>query len=108
MIKYYLKVVLCNLMNFKVYSFILVICLVIGIICFSMMNYFIDVIMGKVELFDNNKYSIWLFGVFFQIVVDIYLFKEDFDYLKELLIVGIDIFVVFFFYSNGKEIMVID
>lgn len=58
MIKHYLKVALRNLMNFKVHSLISAICLAIGITCFSMMNYFIDAITGKVELSDNNKYSI--------------------------------------------------
>lgn len=60
MIKHYLKVALRNLMNFKVHSLISAICLAIGITCFSMMNYFIDAITGKVELSDNNKYSIRL------------------------------------------------
>lgn len=55
MIKHYLKVALRNLMNFKVHSLISAICLAIGITCFSMMNYFIDAITGKVELSDNNK-----------------------------------------------------
>ena len=89
MIKHYLKVALRNLMNFKVHSLISAICLAIGITCFSMMNYFIDAITGKVELSDNNKYSIRLSGASSQIAADIYLFKEDFDYLKELPIAGI-------------------
>ena len=49
MIKHYLKVALRNLMNFKVHSLISAICLAIGITCFSMMNYFIDAITGKVQ-----------------------------------------------------------
>ena len=79
MIKHYLKVALRNLMNFKVHSLISAICLAIGITCFSMMNYFIDAITGKVELSDNNKYSIRLSGASSQTAADIYLFKEDFD-----------------------------
>lgn len=93
MIKHYLKVALRNLMNFKVHSLISAICLAIGITCFSMMNYFIDAITGKVELSDNNKYSIRLSGASSQTAADIYLFKEDFDYLKELPIAGIDTLV---------------
>ena len=108
MIKHYLKVALRNLMNFKVHSLISAICLAIGITCFSMMNYFIDAITGKVELSDNNKYSIRLSGASSQTAADIYLFKEDFDYLKELPIAGIDTLVAFSSYSNGKEITAID
>lgn len=108
MIKHYLKVALRNLMNFKVHSLISAICLAIGITCFSMMNYFIDAITGKVELSDNNKYSIRLSGASSQTAADIYLFKEDFDYLKELPIVGIDTLVASSSYSNGKEITAID
>lgn len=108
MIKHYLKVALRNLMNFKVHSLISAICLAIGITCFSMMNYFIDAITGKVELSDNNKYSIRLSGASSQTAADIYLFKEDFDYLKELPIAGIDTLVASSSYSNGKEITAID
>ena len=108
MIKHYLKVALRNLMNFKVHSLISAICLAIGITCFSMMNYFIDAITGKVELSDNNKYSIRLSGASSQTAADIYLFMEDFDYLKELPIAGIDTLVAFSSYSNGKEITAID
>ena len=108
MIKHYLKVALRNLMNFKVHSLISAICLAIGITCFSMMNYFIDAITGKVELSDNNKYSIRLSGASSQTAADIYLFKEDLDYLKELPIAGIDTLVASSSYSNGKEITAID
>ena len=94
MIKHYLKVALRNLMNFKVHSLISAICLAIGITCFSMMNYFIDAITGKVELSDNNKYSIRLSGASSQTAADIYLFKEDFDYLKELPIAGIPLWLL--------------
>ena len=73
-----------------------------------MMNYFIDAITGKVELSDNNKYSIRLSGASSQTAADIYLFKEDFDYLKELPIAGIDTLVASSSYSNGKEITAID
>lgn len=62
MIKHYLKVALRNLMNFKVHSLISAICLAIGITCFCMMNYFIDAVSGKIELSDDNEYSIRLLG----------------------------------------------
>ena len=93
MIKHYLKVALRNLMNFKVHSLISAICLAIGITCFCMMNYFIDAVSGKIELSDDNEYSIRLLGSSSQTAADIYLFKEDFDYLKELPIAGIDTLV---------------
>ena len=96
-------------MNFKVHSLISAICLAIGITCFSMMNYFIDAITGKVELSDNNKIQHPGCPEHLpQTAADIYLFKEDFDYLKELPIAGIDTLVASSSYSNGKEITAID
>ena len=62
MIKHYLKVALRNLMNFKVHSLISAVCLAIGITCFCMMNHFIDAVSGKIELSDDNEYSIRLLG----------------------------------------------
>ncbi|WP_148477549.1 ABC transporter permease [Parabacteroides johnsonii] len=108
MIKHYLKVALRNLMNFKVHSLISAICLAIGITCFSMMNYFIDAVAGNIKLSDDNEYSIQLHGASSQTAADIYLFKEDFDYLKGLPIAGIDALVASSSYSNGKEITAID
>ena len=108
MIKHYLKVALRNLMNFKVHSLISAICLAIGITCFSMMNYFIDAVAGNIKLSDDNEYSIQLQGASSQTAADIYLFKEDFDYLKGLPIAGIDALVASSSYSNGKEITAID
>mgnify|MGYP000942686462 CR=1 FL=1 len=108
MIKHYLKVALRNLMNFKVHSLISAVCLAIGITCFCMMNHFIDAVSGKIELSDDNEYSIRLLGTSSQTAADIYLFKEDFDYLKELPIAGIDTLVASSSYSNGKEITAID
>ena len=67
------------------------------------MNYFIDAVSGKIELSDDNEYSIRLLGASPETAADIYLFKEDFDYLKELPIAGIDTLVASS-YSNGKEI----
>lgn len=108
MIKHYLKVALRNLMNFKVHSLISAICLAIGITCFSMMNYFIGAVAGEIKLSDDNEYSIQLHGASSQTASDIYLFKEDFDYLKGLPIAGIDALVASSSYSNGKEITAID
>lgn len=108
MIKHYLKVALRNLMNFKVHSLISAVCLAIGITCFCMMNHFIDAVSGKIELSDDNEYSIRLLGTSSQTAADIYLFKEDFDYLKELPIAGIDTLVASSSYSNGREITAID
>lgn len=69
---------------------------------------FIDAVSGKIELSDDNEYSIRLLGTSSQTAADIYLFKEDFDYLKELPIAGIDTLVASSSYSNGKEITAID
>lgn len=107
MIKHYLKVALRNLMNFKVHSLISAVCLAIGITCFCMMNHFIDAVSGKIELSDDNEYSIRLLGASSQTAADIYLFKEDFDYLKGLPIAGIDPLVASS-YSNEREITAID
>ena len=106
MIKHYLKVALRNLMNFKVHSLISAICLAIGITCFSMMNYFIDAVAGNIKLSDDSH--IQLVGTSPQTAADIYLFKEDFDYLKGLPIAGMDALVASSSYSDRKEITAID
>lgn len=43
MITHYLKVALRNLLKYKAHSFISAICLAIGITCFCLTNYFIDI-----------------------------------------------------------------
>ena len=44
MITHYLKVALRNLLKYKAHSFISAICLAIGITCFCLTNYFIDIV----------------------------------------------------------------
>ena len=47
MITHYLKVALRNLLKYKAHSFISAICLAIGITCFCLTNYFIDIVPHK-------------------------------------------------------------
>jgi len=50
MIKHYLKVALRNLLNYKAHSLISVICLAVGITCFSVANHFINSVTDSDEL----------------------------------------------------------
>ena len=49
MITHYLKVALRNLLKYKAHSFISAICLAIGITCFCLTNYFIDIVTASVR-----------------------------------------------------------
>ena len=57
---HYLKVALRNLLKYKVHSFISVICLAIGITCFSLMNYFIDAATAQTDLLFGRYRSRYL------------------------------------------------
>ena len=52
MITHYLKVALRNLLKYKAHSFISAICLAIGITCFCLTNYFIDIVTAQTDLPD--------------------------------------------------------
>ena len=55
MITHYLKVALRNLLKYKAHSFISAICLAIGITCFCLTNYFIDIVTAQTDLPDYER-----------------------------------------------------
>ena len=59
MITHYLKVALRNLLKYKAHSFISAICLAIGITCFCLTNYFIDIVTAQTDLRITSVASAW-------------------------------------------------
>ena len=103
---HYLKVALRNLLKYKVHSFISVICLAIGITCFSLMNYFIDAVTAQTDLPDY-EHRIRLVCCSEDTAADIYWKWDDIRYLDEQSITGMDSLVTAS-YSRDTEITVID
>lgn len=107
MIAHYLKIALRNLLKYKVHSFISVICLAVGITCFSLMNYFIDAISSGGEDLPNYEHRIRLVLSSEETAADIYCYKDDITYLEGQSIVGMDTIVASSFDMNA-EVTVID
>ena len=55
MITHYLKVALRNLLKYKAHSFISAICLAIGITCFCLTNYFIDIVLSLIHISEPTR-----------------------------------------------------
>lgn len=107
MIAHYLKAALRNLLKYKVHSFISVICLSVGITCFSLMNYFIDAVSNGGEDLPNYEHRINLILSTEQTAADVYWYKDDITYLESQSIAGMDTIVASSFAENA-EITVID
>lgn len=107
MITHYLKVALRNLLKYKVHSFISVICLAVGITCFSLMNYFIDTVSSGEEDLPNYEHRIRLALLSEQTATDLYWYRDDITYLEGQSIAGLDTLVASSFAENA-EITVID
>lgn len=108
MIKHYLKVALRNLLKYKTHSLISVVCLAIGITCFSLMNHFVNTVSYQEDLPDYER-RIHLELSSRQTDTNIGCYKEDVDYLEEQHIAGLDA-IVASSSSSGRnaEITVID
>lgn len=106
MITHYLKVALRNLLKYKAHSFISAICLAIGITCFCLTNYFIDIVTAQTDLPDYER-RISLACCSEDTAADIYWKLDDIRYLDEQSITGMDSLVTASFPRN-TEITVID
>lgn len=107
MIKHYLKVALRNLLNYKVHSLISVICLAVGITCFSVANHFINSVTDSGELPDYER-RIELLLSSPQTAADfVRWLKEDVTYVESLSLSGIDTLVASSF-AEQAEVTVID
>ena len=82
MITHYLKVALRNLLKYKAHSFISAICLAIGITCFCLTNYFIDIVTAQTDLPDYER-RISLACCSEDTAADIYWKLDDIRYLDE-------------------------
>ena len=106
MITHYLKVALRNLLKYKAHSFISAICLAIGITCFCLTNYFIDIVTAQTDLPDYER-RISLACCSEDTAADIYWKLDDIRYLDEQSITGMDSLVTASFPRN-TEITVIN
>lgn len=106
MIAHYLKVALRNLLKYKTHSFISVLCLAIGITCFSLMNSFINGIDSAEEL-PNYERRIHVMLSTANSAADTYFSLYDIQYLEEQSIAGIDSLVTSSF-PDKMEITAID
>ena len=106
MITHYLKVALRNLLKYKAHSFISAICLAIGITCFCLTNYFIDIVTAQTDLPDYER-RISLACCSEDTAADIYWKLDDIRYLDEQSITGMDSLVTASFPRN-TEITVIE
>lgn len=107
MIKHYLKVALRNLLNYKAHSLISVICLAVGITCFSVANHFINSVTDNDEL-PNYEGRIELSLSSPQTAADfVRWLKEDVAYIEGLSLSGIDTLVASSF-AEQAEVTVID
>lgn len=107
MVVHYLKVALRNLLKYKIHSLISVICLGVGITCFSLMNYFIDVVSSEEEGLPNYEHRIRLVLSSEQTQANLYWYRDDIAYLEGQSIAGLDTIVASSFAENA-EITVID
>lgn len=87
MILHYLKTALRNLMKYKMHSLISVICLAIGITCFSLVNYFINTVTHDDDLPDNEQ-RIGLFLVSEENGTTSHFKQEDYEYLESQKVEG--------------------
>lgn len=107
MIKHYLKIALRNLLNYKVHSFISVVCLAVGITCFCLANQFINTVTDREELSDGER-RIELMLSSPQTAADfIHWREEDVTYLESLSISGIDALAASSF-TQSAEVTAID
>ena len=93
MITHYLKVALRNLLKYKAHSFISAICLAIGITCFCLTNYFIDIVTAQTDLPDY-EHRISLACCSEDTAADIYWKLDDIRYLDEQSITGMDLSLI--------------
>ena len=101
MITHYLKVALRNLLKYKAHSFISAICLAIGITCFCLTNYFIDIVTAQTDLPDYER-RISLACCSEDTAADIYWKLDDIRYLDEQSITGMDSLVTASFPRNTE------
>ncbi len=106
MITHYLKVALRNLLKYKTHSLISVLCLAIGITCFSLMNSFINGI-DSVKKLPNYEKRIHIRLSTINSAADTYFSLHDVLYLEEQAIAGIDSLVTSCF-PDKMEITAID
>lgn len=106
MVIHYLKIALRNLLKYKVHSFISVICLAIGITCFSLVNYFVDSVSDQEDLPDYEHRIRFVLNSE-ETAADIYWNQNDIQYLEEQSVTGIDTLVIGSFPRN-TEITAID
>jgi len=106
MIKHYLKIALRNLWNYKVHSLISVVCLSVGITCFSLMNYFLDTVTESEELPDYEHRIGFTFSSS-RTGEDLFCSKDDVAYLEGQSLSGIDTLVASS-YPAKAEVTVID
>lgn len=102
MITHYLKVALRNLLKYKAHSFISAICLAIGITCFCLTNYFIDIVTAQTDLPDYER-RISLACCSEDTAADIYWKLDDIRYLDEQSITGMDSLVTASFLAIQKS-----
>lgn len=88
MVLHYLKTAFRNLMKYKIHSLISVICLAIGITCFSMVNYFINTVTYEDDLPDNEQ-RIGLFLVSEENGTTSHFKLGDYEYLESQKVEGI-------------------
>ncbi|MEG2066865.1 MAG: ABC transporter permease [Tannerellaceae bacterium] len=110
MIQHYLKIALRNLLKYKTHSLISAICLSVGMVCFSIVGFFIDKIEGSIHSLpyyerrvdfkmpiENNpdKSQIWLFRA------------NEIKVLEEKSIPGVEL-ISYHSFKNDAEMLFID
>lgn len=106
MLQHYLKVALRNLLNYKLHSFISVVCLAVGITCFSLMNHFISTVTAGEELPHYERRVNFRFSSP-QSEANVFCRKADVDFLEGQELSGIDMLVASS-YEEKTEVTVID
>lgn len=106
MITHYLKVAFRNLLKYKTHSIISVLCLAVGITCFSLMNYFIDGLDNQTRLPDY-EHRIQLSLISDKTAANPFFRIHEIQHLEELSLIGMDTIVAYSF-TEKAEITAID